>query len=63
MHEFWEVAVIEGHGGSQHGVQDHAKTPDIAFGTEVRPFENDLGRSVERTTAVRGDHWFRVGVL
>ena len=39
-HELGNVAVIKWHTGSEHGVQDHTKTPDVAFWSNVRSSEH-----------------------
>ena len=47
--EVSHVAVIEGHGGGEHGVQDYSQTPDITLGTLVRLALDDFWAGVQQT--------------
>ncbi len=61
--ELSNVGVVKGHGSSEHDVQDHTKTPHIAFWTLVRLALDDFRRRIERTTNTAGCQWGRRNVL
>lgn len=47
------VLSVKRHGSMNQGVQEDAQRPAVHLRSSVRPAVNNLGRSIQRTTAVR----------